>query len=83
MRPTLGTPVRILSSPTRVVGVSAGLNPDELVVTQAAQGVAVYNVVSRARITTWSLPAEACSRAVQPRPHVSAHPPAASSLRCG
>jgi len=55
--PLLGTPLRVLSSPTRVVGVSTGLNDDEVVVTQQAQGVAVYNVTTRARVAAWALPA--------------------------
>lgn len=55
--PLLGTPLRVLSSPTRIVGVSTGLNDDEVVVTQQAQGVAVYNVSSRARVAAWELPA--------------------------
>ena len=38
----------VLRSATSIVGVSPGLGEDEVVVTQQSQGVAVYNIRSRA-----------------------------------
>ena len=52
----LGTPLRLLTSPTRVVGVAPALRDDELLVTQAAQGVSLYSLSSRACVGSWEAP---------------------------
>ena len=50
---SLSTPTILLRSTAKVVGVSAGANPDEVFVTLHAQGVSLYDARTQACLRSW------------------------------